>query len=54
MEEALNRYYQHFGERYPLMIADTKTDEEIIKRINHCIETDKPETEPEYNDDEDY
>lgn len=54
MEEALNRYYQHFGESYPLMITDTKTDEEISERINHCIETDKPEAEPEYNDDEDY
>jgi hypothetical protein len=54
MEEALERYYQKFGENYPLMIADTKTDEEIIERINRCIKTNQPESEPEYNDGSDY
>lgn len=54
MEKALERYYQQFGENYPLMIADTKTDEEIIERINRCIETNQPESEPEYDDNSDY
>lgn len=54
MEEALERYYQHFGENYPLLITGTRTDEEIIDRINYCIETDQPEKEPEYEDGADY
>ncbi len=54
MDEALRRYYQHFGENYPLMIAGTKTDEEIIERINVCIEANRPEDEPEYDDAADY
>lgn len=54
MEEALERYYQQFGDNYPLMIFGTKTDEEIIERINHCIETNQPEAEPEYDDNVDY
>lgn len=54
MEEALELYCQHFGVNYPLMIADTKTDEEIIERISHCIETNQPESEAEYDNDSDY
>lgn len=54
MDEALKRYYNHFGENYPLMIAGTKTDEEIIKRIDYCIEVNQPESEPEYDEDADY
>lgn len=54
MEEALNRYFKHFGENYPLMIAGTMTAEEIIARINRCIETNKAEAEPEYTDEADY
>lgn len=54
MEVALERYYQHFGESYPLLITSTRTDEEVIDRINHCIETNQPEAEPEYEDGVDY
>ena len=54
MEDALKRYYQYFGENYPLMIVGCKTDEEIIDRINHCIAANQPEAEPEYEDDVDY
>lgn len=54
MEEALKRYYRHFGENYPLMIVGYKTNEEIVDRINHCIATNQPETEPEYEDGADY
>lgn len=54
MEAALTRYYQHFGENYPLMIVGTKSDEEVIERINQCIKDNQPEVEPEYDDDADY
>lgn len=54
MEEALKRYYQHFKEDYPLMISGTKTEKEIIERINHCIEINQPESEPEYDENADY
>ena len=43
MEEALERYYRHFREHYPLMIAGTKTENEIIERMNDCIEANQPE-----------
>ena len=33
MEDALHRYYQRFGEKYPLIVSDTKSDEEIIARM---------------------
>lgn len=54
MEEALERYYRHFQEDYPLMIAGTKPEKEIIERINHCIETNQPESEPDYDENADY
>lgn len=54
MEEALKKYFQHFGENYPLMIVGTMTDDEIIERINDCIKNGKPEQEPQYEDDADY
>ena len=54
MEEALKRYFKHFGENYPLMIVGTMTDEEIVARIDRCIEINQAEAEPEYTDDADY
>lgn len=54
MEEALEKYYKHFGENYPLSIVSTMTDEEIINRINQCIKSNRKEEEPEYNDEYDY
>lgn len=54
MEKALERYFEYFGENYPLMIADTKTEAEIIERINYCINNDVKETEPEYDENADY
>ncbi len=47
MEDALRRYYQRFGENYPLIVSDTKSDEEIIARMNDCIENNQLEAEPE-------
>lgn len=54
MEEALNRYREKFGENYPMMIVGMQTDEEIIRRINHCIDTNTPEEEPKYEEGADY
>lgn len=54
MEDALRRYYQRFGKNYPLIVSDTKSDEEIIARINDCIENNQLEAEPEYTDNADY
>ena len=54
MESALKRYYDHFGENYPLLITSTKTDDEIIKEIDLCIKTNEKAGEPVFDDDSDY
>ena len=54
MEKALKEYYNHFGENYPLIIVENMTDDEIVQRINHCIETNQKEKEPDFEDDNDY
>ena len=54
MEEALKKYYDHFGENYPLAIGVSMTESEVIARINHCIKHNTPEAEPEYDDECDY
>ena len=54
IDDALKRYYDHFGENYPLMIVDAKTDREIIEDINRCIETNTKAKEPVYDDKCDY
>lgn len=54
MEEALKKYYKHFGENYPIMIVGFKSDQEIIERVNYCIENNVKEKEPEYDENVDY
>lgn len=54
MENALKKYYNHFGENYPLSIVSTMTDDKIIARINQCIKNNQKETEPEYSEEDDY
>jgi hypothetical protein len=54
MEEALNKYYDYFGENYPLAMGNSKTEAEVIARIDHCIKTNTKETEPEYENEYDY
>lgn len=54
MEKALEKYYKHFGENYPLAICDMPTEAEVIARIEHCIKTNTKETEPEYESEYDY
>ncbi len=51
---ALNLYYEHFGENYPLCVSGTRGTEEIIADIELCIDTAKMAEPPEYEDDADY
>lgn len=53
MEEALKKYYEHFGQNYPLCPALQMSDEEVIDDIEMCIESDTPAKEPDFGD-EDY
>lgn len=52
--KALDIYYEHFGENYPLMITDQLTEDEIIEDIKKCIEANKPSEPVEYEEDEVY
>lgn len=51
IEKALQRYYDVFGQNYPLMITSDKSEEEILEDINRCIASGEPAAEPEYEDD---
>lgn len=54
LEKALNEYFAHFGENYPLVITYTITDDEVIEDISRCIETNTKAKKPEYEDGVDY
>ena len=54
LDKALDKYLEKFDENYPILITDTRSDEEIIKRINYCIENNIKEAEPEYEEGCDY
>lgn len=54
LEKALNAYYEHFNENYPLGITGAMSDDEIIDDIEQCIESNEKALEPEYNEDADY
>ncbi len=54
LDEALNAYYNHFGENYPLCITSSKTTEEIIDEIELCIDTNEKADEPVYEDELEY
>lgn len=53
-EKALNEYFVHFGENYPLVISQMIIEDEVIKDISRCIETNTKAKEPEYEDGVDY
>ena len=50
LEIALERYYQTFGVNYPLLVADCRSDEDIIHEIAMCIKNKERAKEPEYED----
>lgn len=54
LEEALNAYYEHFGENYPLCITGGQSNEEIIENIELCIDRNETAEPPEYDEDADY
>jgi len=54
LEKVLDEYSAHFGENYPLTRTTTVLEEEIIKDIKQCIETNTKAKEPEYEDNIDY
>lgn len=54
MEEALNKYYAHFGENFPLAMGESLDEAEVIAQIEHCISTNTKAPEPEYEDGNDY
>lgn len=54
LDEALQAYYERFGENYPLCIADDKSEEEIIDDIELCIEKNKVAEPLDYEEDNDY
>lgn len=53
-EKALDEYFTHFGENYPLIIAQAIIEDEVIKDISRCIETNTKAKKPEYKDGVDY
>lgn len=54
LEKALNAYYEHFDENYPLGITGTMSDDEIIDDIERCIESNEKAEDVQYEDDADY
>ncbi len=54
LEEALNDYYEHFDENYPLGITMGMSDDEIIDDIERCIESNEKAEKPQYEYDADY
>ena len=39
LDAALNKYYERFGQNYPLCISKNRTTGEIISDVELCIET---------------
>lgn len=54
LDEALNAYFDTFGENYPLMITSQMTNDEIIEDIKKCIETNTKAEGFDYWEDADY
>ena len=50
MEEWLDRYFEKFGDNYPLLITTMQSSEEIIADIKRCIESGTPAKPIEYDD----
>lgn len=50
LDAALNRYYERFGENYPLGISESRTKDELIADIELCIDTGRKAEEASYDD----
>ena len=51
-DELLRKYAERFNEAFPLF-SFSGDDDEIVKAINHCLETNTPYI-PEYDENVDY
>ncbi|MBQ1771745.1 MAG: hypothetical protein II000_07370 [Clostridia bacterium] len=54
LDNALDEYFDKFGENYPLVITSMMTNDEIIADINKYIKSGKPKPEPKLNKRYDY
>lgn len=54
LSAALDKYYEKFGENYPLCISACREDAEIIAEIEECINTGRKAKKIEYADNIDY
>ena len=54
LEKALNAYYEHFDENYPLVITTILSNDEIIDDIERCIEANEKAEQPKFENDVDY
>ena len=54
LSAALDKYYENFGENYPLCISACREDAEIIAEIEECITTGRKAKKIEYADNIDY
>lgn len=54
LDKALDKYYNHFGTNYPILIVGYYEEEEIIADIEQCIASDCPAKEIEYDDECEY
>lgn len=50
LEIALDEYFEHFNQNYPLMITDDSETSEIIKEIKTCIKNNRLAKEPVYEE----
>lgn len=53
LEQKLNEYAEKFDENFPVFFFRNSTEEEIIKKIDECIESDRPFENDADQDDED-
>ena len=54
LDKALKKYYEHFGENYPLCISGIRNEEELIEDIELCIDTGKTAEPIKYEEELDY
>lgn len=48
LNQALNQYYERFGENYPLYIVRTTSDEKEMEKVLQCIRSGEKAKEPSY------
>lgn len=53
LEQKLNEYAERFDENFPIFFFRNAPEEEIIKKIDECLEADRPFETDADQDDED-